>query len=291
MPDGIFGNTIAISGSTGFLGRKVIDELGSTNRIIALTREDFGKDGGKLAKKIGEAEIIVNLAGAPIIRRWTRTNRNVIYESRIGTTGVIVDCLRKIGRKGIRFLSVSAIGIYDFVGRHTESSGAYTEGFMKKLVTDWEKAAMAAGKYCESVSILRLGVVLGENGGILKRVLPLFRMGLGARIGKGEQVLSYVHIDDVVGSMVHLLEAGRNGIFNTVSPNPVTNREFTRCLASLVNKPAVLVIPVFMLKMLLGEGASAILNGPYVIPEKLVESGYNFKFEKLEHALYDIIKR
>lgn len=289
MTTGLSGNTIAISGSTGFIGRLLADWLGRTNRVIALEREDFGRDKGKLAQKIAEAEIIINLAGSPIIKRWTKRNRRIIYDSRIGTTEKLVESIGESRTKCNRFISASAIGIYSERGKHTEDSGNFAGGFMKHLIRDWERAALTAGRYCESVGILRFGIVLGKDGGMLKKMLPLFRMGLGGRIGSGEQYLSFIHLDDLMRSMVYVLEKKLGGTFNVVAPNPVTNREFTDCLASLLKRPAFLVAPDILLKLWLGAGASSILNGPFVLPEKLQDSGFRFNFATIGDALRDII--
>jgi len=281
---------IAISGSTGFLGQHLIQTVKDKGwEIIPITRADFKKNDADFQKLVTGTDVIINLAGAPIIKRWTNKHKKLIYSSRIETTKKIADAIKALKDKPALFISTSAIGIYPDEGKHTEQSQEITEGFIGKLCTDWEKEALKISSETRLV-IFRIGLVLGKTGGAMKKLLPFFRLGLGGKIGNGKQAFSWIHIKDLIEIftwVIHNKEV--HGVFNLTAPEIVSNNEFTKTLARVLNRPAFLFIPPIALKILYGEGASTLISGQAAVPEKLTDSDYQFKFPGLKDALRDIL--
>ena len=190
---------IAMSGATGFIGShltKAFEGRGWT--VIPLRRNDFEGDETLLVQKIEGADVVVNLAGATIAARWTEEYKKIICSSRIGITRRIVETMSRAGKKPGLFISTSAVGIYDTKGVYTEQDTHYAGDFLGRLAVDWERAALGAESAGVRTVIFRFGVVLGRNGGALKKMLVPFRLGLGGVIGDGTQPFSWVHIDDLV---------------------------------------------------------------------------------------------
>jgi len=278
---------IAIAGSTGFIAGELIREL-HNYEIIKLARNDLFLIKEKLAEKIKDADVIINLAGYPIIKRWTKSNRKKIYDSRINTTRKLVESISLLN-KNIHFINASAIGIYGEQEIHTEESKSYSEGFILKFLTDWEYEAMKAANIVNKVTILRIGIVLAKDSGLIKRIMPMFKSGLGGRIGSGKQWMSFIHISDLVSAMHFIIRNELTGIINITTPNYTTNKEFTKTMAGLLKRPAFLVVTVPVLKLLFGKGAKIIYSGNRVLPEKLINEGYIFKYPEIKSALEEII--
>jgi uncharacterized protein (TIGR01777 family) len=171
-----------------------------------------------------------------------------------------------------------------------ESDYLLSTGFIYELIIDWEKTALTAANNLTKVTLLRLGVVLGKNAGLIKMMLPFFRLGLGGRIGNGEQYMSIVHIGDVVGIIQFLLKNKKSGIFNVTTPEPVKNRKFSDLFGKIVGRKVLLSIPERLIKLMYGKGSAVILEGHYVLPENLLKEGYIFKYPTCEDVLIDILK-
>lgn len=292
---------ILISGGSGFIGRNLIDSFLKKNiKITVLTRNKnkFNNSRLNIIEKLEEVQknsvfdAIINLAGAPIERRWSESYKEKLIMSRINTTESIYKLVSRLEVKPRILISASAIGYY---GRHgdepIDENSKPSEEFTHQLCKKWEKAALKVEDFDTRVCIIRLGVVLGENGGVLKKTLPLFKMGLGAKIGSGKQYFSWVHIEDVV-SAIHFLFHGKNtrGIYNLTSPNPVTNLEWTQVLASTIKRSAILPLPHILVKFLFGEmGEKLLLNGQKVLPTNLTNAGYKFKYAMIKDALHNIL--
>lgn len=283
---------IVICGANGFIGRKLSVAMQRRKwEIIPLGRADFEKGTGHLARKISGADVLVNLAGAPIVQRWTESYKQELRNSRIITTQRLVDALRMTVQIPKLFISTSAIGIYSLAGRHTELAYNPAGDFMGKLCQDWEAEAKVAEAYTRTV-IFRLGVVLAAEGGALPKMLLPFRLGIGGRIGSGRQGFSWIHIRDLIAAYFFVIENSQlSGTFNLTSPEPIDNRTFTRTIARILHRPAWFAVPVFVLKIIYGEGSAAIIGGPTVLPERLMKSGFQYSFPTLEGALKDILIR
>jgi uncharacterized protein len=277
---------IAIAGSTGFIAGELIKNL-KEYEIIRLKRDVFSLNNEQLASKIKDADIIINLAGSPIIKRWTNANKKKIYNSRIITTTKLVNAVSLLG-KDIHFINASAIGIYDEQGIHNEESKSFSVGFIYEVINDWEREAMKLPKYINNLTIIRIGIVLSKQTGLLKKIYPIFKAGLGGKIGSGNQWLSFIHIKDLISSIKFIIQTKMVGIVNLTTPDYVTNKEFTKILSDFIKRPAFVPIPVLLLKLLYGEGSRIIYTGQRVLPERLLNSGFKFKYPDIFSALKDL---
>ena len=281
---------IILSGKTGFLGSHLSAFLNRSGyEVVGLGRQDFLLDSRDMARKLEGAKAIIHLAGAPIIGRWTASYQKKIYDSRISTTRKLVAAIRLLDSKPEVFLSASAVGIYPDQGQHDESSGLVSEGFLGEVCTDWEAEATRASKMCRTV-MLRFGVILGQGGGALPKMALPFRFGIGGKIGSGKQMMSWIHLDDVVKA-IHfaITKPDIKGPVNVTAPNPVSNKTFTKTLARVLRLPALFPVPSFMLRLVFGQGAIVLTGGQTAIPKKLQESGFVFKYPELEPALRDLL--
>ncbi len=281
---------VAISGASGFIGRSLAQKLRQRDwEIRNISRSDIGEAAGiALEQKIRDSDIVINLAGAPVSRKWTPAYKKEIMESRIRTTTRIVEAINRRENRLKVFISASAIGIYDSTGEHTEASEQFADSFLARVCQEWEKAAMQATATDRRV-ILRIGVVLGKNGGALAKLERPFRMGFGGRLGSGEQSFSYIHLHDLLEAVLFSIEnENLEGVVNAVSPHPSYNWEFTEKLGKIFGQPAFFMVPAFALKVALGEGAQVLLEGQKVLPEKLLKSGFVFRFPTIQNALRDI---
>ncbi|MCX6304809.1 MAG: TIGR01777 family oxidoreductase [Bacteroidetes bacterium] len=281
---------VALSGSTGFIGTsltKKMRELGWTIRVInrdsiAMPDQEF------LEQKTEGADVIINLAGAPVSKKWNPAYKQEIMDSRVNTTRKISDSINSAVQKPSVFISISAIGIYDSVATHSESSVAYASTFLADVCRKWEDEAMKSQETTRVV-ILRLGMVLGEDGGALKKMRFPFSIGLGGKMGTGKQAVSFIHITDLVDAIIFAIEnPGIRGVVNAVSPYPCANAEFADKLGKVFDQPAWFTIPAFALKMFFGEGAQVLLEGQKVLPEKLLQAGFRFKYPTIQNALVQI---
>ncbi|MFP4064214.1 MAG: TIGR01777 family oxidoreductase [Bacteroidales bacterium] len=281
---------VAISGSTGFVGSKVASLFQlQGHEILPLRRPDFRLQPEELAKKLSGSAVIIHLAGEPILQRWTAANRRRIYNSRINTTSLLTESMRHMNPKPEVFICASGVDIYPHEGVYTESAEEIASTFPGEVCRDWEREAAAARKTCRTL-MFRFGVILGPDGGALQKMLLPFRLGLGGKIASGKQMMSWVHIEDVLGAMQYALQQPQlEGPVNVCAPGAVTNAEFSRILARTLHRPSFLPLPSFALRMVFGEAASLVTRGRTVVPEKLQFTGYPFRFPDLESALKDLL--
>ena len=278
---------VALTGASGFVGQAVARKLGEkgwtirviNHKNITLPIRDFNE------QFIEGTDVVINLAGAPVSRKWTVEWKEEIYNSRIITTQKIAEAINSATIKPSLLISASAVGIYDSINTHSESSMQFADSFLSKVCRDWEDEAWKAAPSCRVV-IFRMGVVLGENGGALEKMQGPFSYGLGGKIGNGRQVMSFIHLTDLVDALIFTIEnQGMVGVYNAVTPFPVTNSEFTDKLGKILGHPAILTIPSFVLKIIYGEGAQVLLEGQRVLPERLEKAGFRFRYPTLQNAL------
>lgn len=283
---------IAISGATGFVGTHLSDFLSQHGYTIdRLNRSDLDLSDNELSERLHGVFAVINLAGAPIIKRWTKEYKEELYTSRVKTTQKIANAIRLTIIRPEVFISTSAVGIYKNKTQNTERAALYDSGYLAKICKDWEASALTTLKITRTV-IFRLGVVMSREGGVMKNLLPLFRLGLGGPIGNGTQGFSWIHLDDLLNAYLYVLEHPETeGIFNLTAPEIITNNQFTKSLASVVRRPAIIPVSNFILKMLYGEGAVTLTEGAFVEPFRLNESGFEFHYPKIEDALKEIVKR
>ncbi len=296
---------IVISGASGLIGTALTSSLTEQGHtVVRLVRRPAGGAGeitwdptsGQLdPASLDGVDAVINLSGAGIgDRRWTDEYKRELLDSRLRTTELLATSIAAAERRPAVFLSGSAIGWYGPRGdEQLDESSAAGEGFLADICRQWEAAAGAASAAGTRTALVRTGIVLSPKGGALKKQLPLFKLGLGGRFGKGRQWQSWISIDDEVGAIEHLLTADVEGPVNLTAPNPVTNREFTEVLARVLKRPAVLPIPSFGPKLVLGgELADALLfTGQRVLPERLTASGFAFAHPTLEVALRALLGR
>lgn len=307
---GIMDNII-VTGGTGFVGRSLITELlkkdPAINKIYILTRGldkakkkfddlqdkiEVFSDFKEIDKKIN-FKYAINLAGEPIAdKRWSVDQKAKLRQSRIETTKELVEFLTKLSKKPKALISASAVGYYGSQGyeRLDEDSEAKEE-FTHFLCKDWENETLKAEKHGIRVCITRFGVILGKDGGALKKMITPFKMGLGGKIASGEQIMSWIHLRDVVRGITFLLyNKNLKGKFNFCAPNAVSNRQFTVSLAKAVSRPAFFDMPLFVVKLLFGEmGEILLTKGQNVYPRALLNAGFNFKYRRIDSALRNIV--
>jgi uncharacterized protein len=280
---------IAISGAGGFIGKSLGKffiaegfEVRSIGRISRLTTTV------EITTLLEGANLVINLAGAPIIGRWTKTYKQNLYESRIVTTSKIVEAIKLMAVKPGLLISASAVGIYSQEGSNSETNFQLANDYLGEICKAWEKEAEKAIPDTR-VIITRFGIVLGKQGGALEKMLPLFKLGLGGKIASGKQGFSWIHIDDVVNAINSLIgNTDLSGVFNFTSPGLTDNKNYTRVLSRVLKRPAFFTVPLFALNILFGEGSIAVAGGQFAPPNHLLNAGYSFRFPDLEGALMDI---
>jgi uncharacterized protein (TIGR01777 family) len=295
---------IVVSGASGLIGTQLVAKFSqSGHEVIRLVRRSpkageiqwNPKSGTLDAAALEGADAVIHLSGAGIgDKRWTTGYRKEILDSRTDTTALLAKTIASLSRKPSVFLSGSAIGIYG--ARNDEQLtevSTHGTGFLAEVCEQWEAAAKPAVDAGVRTVYLRTGIVLSPKGGALKKLLPLFKLGVGGKFGNGKQWQSWISIDDEIGAIEYLLTANVSGAVNLTAPNPVTNAEFTKVLASVLKRPAIVPVPTFAPKILLGgELADALLfTGQRVIPAALNASGYAFKHTTLESALRSLLSK
>ncbi len=266
---------VAITGAGGFIGSRVRNRF----KDHVIIQRNHTTD--HVVRILRQADVVINLAGAPIIKRWTSAYKQVLRQSRLDTTAKVVRALNNTDGETL-LISASATGIYPQGKACNEACHQYADDFLGRLAADWEAEAL---KYRGPVAIFRLGMVLGPEGGALSKMLPPFRLGIGGPIGSGRMMMSWIDADDLMEAFAFVMERGLSGIFNAVSPKPVTNREFTRCLAKVLRRPAFLPVPPLILKLLYGQAASVMTGSWEVYPSRLSKMGYEFRYPELHGSL------
>jgi len=295
---------IVISGSSGLIGTQLVAKLSNSgHEVVRLVRRSpkageiqwNPKSGTLDASALEGVDAVIHLSGAGIgDKRWSDGYRKEILDSRTDTTALLAKTIASLSRKPSVFLSGSAIGIYG--ARNDEQLtevSTHGTGFLAEVCEQWEAAAKPAVDAGVRTVYLRTGIVLSPKGGALKKLLPLFKLGVGGKFGNGKQWQSWISIDDEIGAIEYLLTANVSGAVNLTAPNPVTNADFTKVLASVLKRPAIVPVPTFAPKLLLGgELADALLfTGQRVIPAALNASGYSFKHTTLESALRSLLSK
>lgn len=292
--------TVVLAGGSGFLGSKLRAQLERDgHRVVNLTRSPrpdrpgdvpWQPDGsaGQLAPHLEGADAVVNLAGENIAGTfWSEGRKAQLRNSRLLATRTIGRAIAACERPPKALVSGSAVGYYGAHGDEmvTERTPPGSD-FLAQLCVDWEQEARAVDSAKTRLVIVRTGVVLGADGGALKKMILPFKLGLGATLGSGDQYMPWIHVDDWVSMIGWLISADRAmGAFNSSAPTPVTNRDFTRTLGRVLRRPAVFHAPAFVLKIGLGEMANMLLTGQRVLPAAAEEMGFRFAYRELEPAL------
>lgn len=269
---------IALNGASGFVGTALQKAF---KECIVLHRND---DHETLLSKLKDVDIVINLAGAPIIKRWSDPYKETLVRSRIDTTHQLVDAVNQSNVK--HFISTSAIGIYPNNIACDEDCSERGDDFLTKLAIDWEHEAQQCMK---KTTILRFGIVLGKEGGALKQMLTPFKLGVGGTIGDGSMMTSWIHIDDLVRIYTFVISHKLTGIYNATAPHPISNKTFTKALGHVLHRPTILPIPHFALRLMYAEAASVLTDSKEVYPKALEDAGFEFKYDYINDALHDIL--
>ncbi|MGB8520306.1 MAG: TIGR01777 family oxidoreductase [Candidatus Tumulicola sp.] len=279
---------VCILGASGFVGRHLESRLQARGDTVTAASL---RDPVAAAAVAAECDAIVNLAGEPVAQRWSDASKRAMLYSRTDLPRRFLDALSRVEPRAPKtYVSASAIGYYGpsetetFVEENPPGAD-----FLAQVCDAWERQAASARDLGMRAAMVRTGLALGNDGGALAKILPPFRLGLGGIVGTGRQWYSWIHVDDLSGIYLAVLDGG-DGPYNAVAPNPVTNAEFTQALGAVLHRPTSLPAPVFALKLVLGEGASVVTTGQRVLPERIVaERGFAFAYPHLDAALENIL--
>lgn len=293
---------VLISGSSGFIGSQLTKYLNSKGHEIIRVVRKKADNSGKISWDIKNKkynltdyegfDAYINLSGENIFGYWTKTKKNKIIESRINSTKLLTEIILRLNSPPKTFISASAIGYYGDRGDEAlDEQSNKGIGFFPDLAENWEYSANIARKENVRVVNLRIGLVLSGNGGALKKMIRLFRLGLGGNIADGSMYWSWISLDDLVSSVLFILNNKViDGPVNIVSNNSLKNKDFTKILGKVLSRPTILPVPAIIIKKLLGEfGEETLLASTRVIPQKLIDSGFEFLHTDLEKTLKDIL--
>jgi uncharacterized protein (TIGR01777 family) len=281
---------IAICGASGFIGTEISRVLVTSGyEVVRIGREHF-KDSAVLSNSLMGCEVVLNLCGAPIVKKWDEIYKHELYVSRVETTKKLIKEISLLEQKPSLFISASAVGIYEEDLVHEDDSEVYGTSYLALLAKEWESEAKKSENFGLRSVVFRLGVVLGKGGGAIEEAKLAFKIGLGAVPGDGKQPFSWVHIDDVVAVFKRAIEdETMHGIYNLVAPESVNMKTFMTSFGKVIGRPAWLNVPEAMMKIRYGEGAESLLKGSFVLPVRLEKEGYKFKYDHLNKALSSVL--
>lgn len=297
---------ILIAGGSGLIGQALTKALHPRHEITILGRSIERPSTITQAKNYyswndleninaNHYDVVMNLSGHNISdSRWSKATKKLIIDSRVNTNALLINWIIQNQAKP-KFFSANAVGIYglqedgspEALDEETAIDFQNPKDFLSEVGISWQQSLSAAIESGLEVTIPRFGIVLTKNGGMLKKLAPSFKFGLGSIIGTGRQILSWIHIDDAVSALIFLLERPElTGAFNLTSPQPVSQAEFAKCLAKNMNRPLFLKLPAFVIRMMFGEMGECLINhGQRVVPKKLLDMGFEFQFPLLDDAL------
>lgn len=296
---------IFITGGTGLVGSHLIPRLLQEDHTVTVLSRNIEKaqailgnnlefcDSLERLTSLDEYDAVINLAGEPIAgKRWSELQKQRLCQSRWQITKKLTQLIKSGENPPQIFISGSAIGYYgnkeDVI--ITEDTEPHEE-FTNKLCKAWEAFAMEAESSKTRVCLLRTGIVLSSKGGMLAKILPVFKLGLGGTMGSGKQYISWIHIEDMVGIINFLLTAPQiKGAVNMASPTPVTNKEFSKTLAKVLKRPCIFNVPSVIISLLMGEASTLLLDGQRAIPKKLELNKYQFRYKNIQSALVNILQ-
>jgi uncharacterized protein (TIGR01777 family) len=299
---------IFMTGGTGFVGTSLTEKLAEDGHEITILTRKIKSD--KAApegvtfvegnpteeepwqEELKNHEVVINLAGASIMGLWTESRKKEIIDSRVLTTRNIVNALAQSSNKDIQLFNTSAVGYYGFHKEEViDEENGPGKGFLSEVARKWESEAQRASDLGNRVVICRYGIILGEKGGMLETMIPVFKINLGGGLGTGKQWVSWIHVQDIANIYKFLLEnKDITGPVNCTSPHPVRNEEMAKILAQVLGKKNYMPnVPGFVIKTLLGEFSSIMLEGQKVLPKRLIKNGFTFQYPHLKGALENIL--
>ena len=293
-----------ISGGTGFIGRRIVKRLLQDGNYVGVWSRKPGLekraavqsflwnplDGEPPEESLDKMDAVFHLAGEPVAQRWTAGAKRRIHDSRVLGTRRLVDAIERVPHKPKVLVCASAVGYYGDRGDEvlTESSAPGT-GFLADLCREWETEAGRAESFGLRVVKLRIGFVLGADGGALAQLAPVFRAFVGGRLGTGKQWMPWIHVADVAEICLYAAESGFSGVWNATSPNPVTNAEFTSEMGAVLHRPAIFPAPRFALRLAFGEFGPHMLDSARAVPDAALKASYQFRYPELGPALRSLL--
>ncbi len=294
-----------ITGGSGFLGTNLIlDLIGKGHNVVATgtssTHKSISHDNfhyisadttqkGDWQRELQKTDVLINLAGRNIFKLWSKNYKDQIYSSRILTTRNLVEAIPKNNK--ITFFNASAAGYYGNRADEILSENSMPgNDFLAKVCIDWEREAFQAEAAGVRVVAMRFGIVLGKNGGALKKMLPAFKWFVGGPLGNGEQWFPWIHMADLISAIHYILEKPEiNGPLNFCAPGSIRQEDLAKTLGGTLNRPAFMRIPAFMIRLLMGEMGGSLINSQRAVPDKLIKHGFEFQYPDINTALCDII--
>ncbi len=298
---------VVIIGGKGMIGTAVTNlAVSRGHEVVVLTRQSLveggsrggriiaqwdGSDAKSLTKHIEGCDVVINLAGESIgNKRWTTTQKDRLLQSRLQPAKALVQAVGLCITPPSKLVQASAIGYYGTGVDPRDEDSQPGLDYLAKFAVDWEKSTQDVEMQAVKRVVIRTGIVLSRGGGALQRLMLPFRLMVGGPIGSGQQIYSWIHLADVGGAIIHLMEKpDTQGVYNLTSPQPLSNAEFGRILSRVMKKPYWLPVPGIALKLVLGEMSTLVLDGQNVLPVRLQETGYKFRYPTLEPALRDLI--
>jgi uncharacterized protein (TIGR01777 family) len=295
---------IAITGASGLIGRRLLEILGAAGHALMVVSRHAGTNvppgvgvvawdpmrGPAPEDGVRNANAVIHLAGEPVAQRWNEGTKRRIRESRVVGTRNLVQALAKLRNTPQTLVCASAVGYYGSRGdEELREDSAPGDGYLAEVCEAWEKEAMAAEGFGMRVVRVRVGVVLDAHGGALRRMLIPFRLGVGGKLGDGQQWMSWIHLADLAAMFQFAVENPVRGALNGVAPIPVSNADFTQTLARVIHRPAIFPVPAFGLKLLFGEMSEILLASQRVLPAAAEAAGFKWRFPELGGALEDLL--
>ena len=293
---------IAISGASGFIGARLKKHLANCGFSVLSIVRTLSKDHEVFfdpykdyldTDSLEGIDALINLSGASIATRWNKKNKEILRASRINSTNTLVNSVLKLKKPPKVFIGASAVGIYGDRGSEilSEESNINKDDFLSKLCIDWECASNRLTETECRVVNLRLGLVLDIKGGMLKKLIPTFKLGLGATIGPGTQYMSWICIKDLLCLIEFILKNQNiSGAINACSPNPVTNEEFSKEVASTLKRPCFFTIPKSFIQLMMGEMGNILITGQRAEPKKAMNFGFKFKYPLIKECLETLLR-
>jgi uncharacterized protein (TIGR01777 family) len=296
--------TIAMSGGSGFIGRRLLKNFGAAGYEVRVLSRHAGTNlpggirlfpwdpmqGPPPEESLRNVDVVVHLSGEPVAQRWNADVKRRIRESRVIGTRNLVAGIAAMERRPEALLSSSAVGYYGSRGdQELPESAEPADDWLAGVCVEWEREAQAAAALGLRVACIRTGIVLDARGGALEKMLPPFKAGVGGRIGPGTQWMPWIHLADIAALFRFAVENPVSGPLNGVAPYPATNAEFTRALAASLHRPAIFPVPLFLLKLLFGEMANVMIASQRVVPVAAESAGFVFRYPQLGPALANLL--
>jgi len=299
---------VLITGATGLIGQEIVrichQSKIDVNYLTTSKKKLISKDNytgyywDPLSKEIDtdcfkEVEVIIHLVGATVAKRWTKKYKQEIIDSRVDTTLLILESLKKIKHSVRHIVSASAIGIYQdsFQNYYKEDTTAVNTGFLGKVVEKWEAAVQEFKTLQIDVSLLRIGLVISNKGGAFPEMAKPIKKGVGAAFGNGKQWQSWIHLEDLARMFMYVVEEELTGVYNAVAPNPVSNHKLTNVIADQMSKKIILPnVPKFIMQLVLGEMHVLLFSSQRVSCDKILETGFKFYYGNITQAVGDLVK-